>query len=73
MSTITSRDFNQDVSAAKRAVITAPVIITDLGKPSLLLLTVEDTTAGFATGEALSIGCHPKTTLNWSPNVSICH
>ena len=72
MSTITSSDFNQDLSAAKPAVITEPVI-TDRGKPSLLLLSVEDTTAGLATGEPLSIGCHPKTTLNWAPNVSICH
>ncbi|WP_411284909.1 type II toxin-antitoxin system Phd/YefM family antitoxin [Lapillicoccus sp.] len=42
MSIITSRDFNQDVSAAKRAAATAPVIITDRGKPSHVLLSVED-------------------------------
>jgi prevent-host-death family protein len=42
MSTITSRDFNQDVSAAKRSAATEPVIITDRGKPSHVLLSIED-------------------------------
>lgn len=42
MSTITSRDFNQDVSAAKRTAATEPVIITDRGKPSHVLLSIED-------------------------------
>lgn len=42
MSTITSRDFNQDVSAAKRAAATEPVIITDRGEPSHVLLSIED-------------------------------
>lgn len=42
MSTITSRDFNQDVSAAKRAATTEPVIITDRGEPSHVLLSIED-------------------------------
>lgn len=41
MSTITSRDFNHDVSAAKRSAATEPVIITDRGKPSHVLLSIE--------------------------------
>lgn len=41
MSTITSRDFNQDVSAAKRLAATEPVIITDRGKASHVLLSIE--------------------------------
>ena len=41
-STITSREFNQDVSAAKRAAERGPVTITDHGRPSHVLLTVED-------------------------------
>lgn len=40
MSTITSRDFNQDVSAAKRSAATEPVVITDRGKPSHVLLSI---------------------------------
>ncbi len=42
MSSITSRDFNQDVSAAKRLAATEPVIITDRGKPSHVLLSIQD-------------------------------
>lgn len=42
MSAITSRDFNQDVSAAKRAAVIEPVIITDRGTPSHVLLSIEE-------------------------------
>lgn len=42
MSTITSRDFNRDVSAAKRAAEQGPVTITDHGKRSHVLLTAAD-------------------------------
>jgi hypothetical protein len=35
---ITSRDFNQDVSRAKRAADDGPVIITDRGIPAYVLL-----------------------------------
>lgn len=40
--TITSRDFNRDVSAAKRAAEHGPVTITDHGRPSHVLLTAEE-------------------------------
>ena len=39
--TITSREFNRDVSAAKRAAERGPVTITDRGRPSHVLLSVE--------------------------------
>jgi hypothetical protein len=35
---ISSREFNQDVSRAKRAADEGPVIITDRGEPSYVLL-----------------------------------
>lgn len=35
---VTSREFNQDVSAAKRATAKGPVIITDRGEPAYVLL-----------------------------------
>jgi len=41
MSTITSREFNQDVSQAKRAARLEPVFITDRGKPSHVLMSFE--------------------------------
>ena len=42
MTHISSRDFNQDVSRAKRAALSAPVIITDRGKPAHVLLSFQD-------------------------------
>lgn len=39
MAIVTARDFNQDVSAAKRSAATEPLIITDRGEPSFVLLT----------------------------------
>ena len=38
VTTISSREFNQDVSRAKRAADTGPVIITDRGEPVYVLL-----------------------------------
>lgn len=40
--TFTSREFNRDVSAAKRAAEHGPVTITDHGRPSHVLLTAEE-------------------------------
>ena len=37
--TLTSREFNQDSGRAKRAAESGPVIITDRGKPSHVLLS----------------------------------
>ena len=42
MAEVTARDFNRDVSAAKRAASKGPVIITDRGEPSHVLLSIED-------------------------------
>lgn len=41
VTTITSREFNQDTSKAKRASQDGPVFITDRGRPSHVLLTIE--------------------------------
>jgi len=39
---LSSREFNQDTSRAKRAAKKGPVFITDRGRPSHVLLTVEE-------------------------------
>lgn len=39
--TVSSREFTRDVSAAKKAAATGPVFITDRGKPSHVLLSIE--------------------------------
>ena len=40
--TLSSREFNQDTGRAKKAALAGPVFITDRGKPSYVLMTVED-------------------------------
>lgn len=40
--TLTSREFNQDASGAKKAARRGPVFITDRGRPAHVLLTIED-------------------------------
>lgn len=42
ITTFSSREFNQDTSGAKKAAKRGPVFITDRGRPSYVLLTVED-------------------------------
>lgn len=40
--TVTSREFNQDVSRIKQATSNGPVFITVRGHPAHVLLTIED-------------------------------
>ncbi|MFT3889810.1 MAG: type II toxin-antitoxin system prevent-host-death family antitoxin [Arachnia sp.] len=55
--TMTSREFNRDVSAAKRAAEHGPVTITDHGRASHVLLTAAEyarlTSAGELFGDRL--------------------
>lgn len=39
--TLSSREFNQDTSRAKKAARRGPVIITDRGRPAHVLVTIE--------------------------------
>jgi len=40
--TMSSREFNQDASRAKRAAKAGPVFITDRGQPQHVLLSIEE-------------------------------
>ena len=42
ITTLSSREFNQDTSRAKKAASNGPVFITDRGKPAHVLLSIED-------------------------------
>lgn len=42
VTTLSARDFNQDVGRAKKATVNGPVIITDRGKPAHVLLSFND-------------------------------
>ena len=41
ITTLSSREFNQDASGAKKAAINGPVFITDRGEPRHVLLSIE--------------------------------
>ncbi|EHV4314975.1 type II toxin-antitoxin system Phd/YefM family antitoxin [Salmonella enterica] len=42
ITTLSSRELNQDISRAKKATSNGPVIITDRGKASHVLLSIEE-------------------------------
>jgi prevent-host-death family protein len=42
VTTLSSREFNQDVGKAKRAAKKGPVVITDRGKPAFVLMRHDD-------------------------------
>ena len=42
VTSVSSREFNQDTGRAKRAARRGPVVITDRGRPSHVLLTFEE-------------------------------
>ena len=42
VTTLSSREFNQDTGKAKKATEAGPVVITDRGKPAHVLMTFSD-------------------------------
>lgn len=42
MTKMSAREFNRDVSAAKRAASRGPVVITDRGEPAYVLLSIDE-------------------------------
>ena len=42
ITTLSSREFNQDTGRAKKAASEGPVFITDRGKPAHVLLSIEE-------------------------------
>ncbi|MDR0625911.1 MAG: type II toxin-antitoxin system prevent-host-death family antitoxin [Bifidobacteriaceae bacterium] len=80
MTTVPSREFNRDVSAAKRAAQAGPVTITALGRRAHVLLTAADydrlANAGGLVGTRLRMeGADsidlpvPKRTVQPSPRI----
>jgi prevent-host-death family protein len=58
ITTLTSREFNQDTSRAKKAARDGPVFITDRGEPAHVLLSIDEyrrlTGGGMTLAEALA-------------------
>lgn len=42
ITTLSSRELNQDVTKAKKAAMDGPVFITDRGRPAHVLLSIEE-------------------------------
>lgn len=53
VTTVSSREFNQDSGKAKKAAQRGPVFITDRGKPAHVLLTIEDYRRIIGQGQSL--------------------
>ena len=69
MTTMTSREFNQDAGRAKRAALDGPVFITDRGKPAHVLLTMEDYTklTGSCRNLAEMLACPEAEGIEFEP------
>jgi prevent-host-death family protein len=68
LTTLTSREFNQDTSGAKKAASKGPVFITDRGRPAHVLLTIEDYLR--LTGKHMSVAealAQPGTNFDFNP------
>ncbi len=67
--TLTSREFNQDVGRAKKAAKSGPVIITDRGEPAHVLLSIEDYRKLTHSGVSLfaAISEEEPTDFNFEP------
>ncbi|OYT93210.1 MAG: prevent-host-death protein [Burkholderiales bacterium PBB3] len=53
MKFLTSREFNRDVSYAKREARVEPVLITDRGQPTHVLMSIEDFRRFTGEGESI--------------------
>jgi prevent-host-death family protein len=53
ITTISSREFNQDAGGAKKAAENGPVVITDRGRPAHVLLRFEDYQKLLSAGPSL--------------------
>jgi prevent-host-death family protein len=67
--TMSSREFNQDTSHAKKAAARGPVVVTDRGRPTHVLLTYkryQELTRAHAD-VASSLGCAAAAEVEFEP------
>ena len=68
MATMSSREFNQNSSAAKRAALEGPVFITDRGQISHVLLSYEAYTVLHQTRNIVSLlSCPESADFDFEP------
>ncbi len=67
ITTLSSRELNQDIGRAKRAALEGPVFITDRGKPAHVLLSIEEyrrlAGAGGTLAQVLALPGAERTTF----------
>jgi prevent-host-death family protein len=68
MKVVTSREFNQDVSQAKRFARVEPVFVTDRGRPTHVLLSVEDYRELAGQSESIAEALAARTPLPVEPD-----
>lgn len=61
---ISSREFNQDTSGAKKAAERGPVYITDRGRPAHVLLTFDDYEQLIGRSRVLDLLAEPEGVEN---------
>lgn len=71
ITTLTSREFNQDTSRAKKAASNGPVFITDRGRPAHVLLAIEDYRRMNDTGDSIVnlLSMPESATIEFEPPV----
>ncbi len=67
VTTLTSREFNQHASEAKKAASRGPVIITDRGRPAHVLLNIEEYRRLIGQTESLVDLIAMETDVSWEP------
>ena len=69
ITTVTSREFNQDISKAKRKALKGPVFITDRGRPAHVLLSIEhyDKISGQEVSIVESLAMPDDTDIEFDP------
>lgn len=68
-STVTSREFNQNIGKAQRQAHQEPVIITNRGKPDLVLLSYDEYQRMVGKKQTLleAIGNHDAAFIDFEP------
>lgn len=71
ITTISSREFNQDAGGAKKAAEKGPVVITDRGRPAHVLLSFEDYQKLLGKGVSLAEALAQKKRISRAASSSI--
>lgn len=69
ITTLSSREFNQDTSRAKKAAAKGPVFITDRGEPAHVLLSIDEYRALLTQNKSLGelIGMADADSVEFEP------